>query len=309
MNCRNLPDEICTEILSWLPAKQVARCRSLCKGFRAVTRSQSFDLSQARRGKGDAGVFLRGYFGVSQLVFTEESSDVPPESVQFLSNEKKTIFGCDGGLVASSRLLLYNPARVASLPLGIPGGGKVLDNMSSGASAKASTWTCCFMECWLSSWERRWKLVSDKVFLAHRSIKIHHPVLSANGLIYLASTCGRHKRQIPPYLLAVDVRVGSSRILPLPEKAALASDDGDIEIAGSGSGSLLSLVVCNRASEFTIWDERGLHVSMASKGQKPTVCWSRSPIDEKLILHQPMLHSFIYSYVNALQPCERSKEG
>ncbi|CAA6653583.1 unnamed protein product [Spirodela intermedia] len=188
MNCRNLPDEICTEILSWLPAKQVARCRSLCKGFRAVTRAST---STSRRLAGE---------GQHEFRRLGEGVDVDVVCV-----------------------------------------------------TPTDYWSC-FMECWLSSWERRWKLVSDKVFLAHRSIKIHHPVLAANGLIYLASTCGRHKRQIPPFLLAVDVRVGSSRILPLPEKAALASDDGDIEKAGSGSGSLLSLVLCNRASEFTIWD-------------------------------------------------------
>ncbi|CAA7401359.1 unnamed protein product [Spirodela intermedia] len=364
MDCANLPDEICSEILSWLPAKQVARCRSLCKGFHAATLSLSFDLRQARRAQGDAGVFLRGYFGRSQLVFTDQSSGVPPESVQLLSDRNKTILGSDGGLVvlledgqegpASSRLLLYNPARRTSLPLGLPGDAKILNNMSAGAAVLGdgvdvdvvcvtpTDYWSSFLECWLySSLERRWKLVSDNVFVGPRNIKVGHPVVASNGLIYFASTCGGYISQHPPYIVAVDVRVGSSKILSLPEKAVLASDDGDIEIAGSGSGSLLSLVVYNGASEFTIWDmkdperwvweERALQVSMASMGLEPRPVGGFSLVNgdilvftaeeyvyvydmhsgegPRLISCTPGCGSHICSYANTLRPCGRSEQG
>ncbi|CAA7401286.1 unnamed protein product [Spirodela intermedia] len=361
---RELPKECGLEILSWSPAKQVARCRSLCKSFYTATQSRSFHLLQARRAKADAGVFLRGHFVGSQLVFTDESAGVPPESLQFLSSGNKIILGSNGGLVvlledgqegpASSRLLLYNPARRTSLPLGRPGGAKILNNMSAGATillgdgvdmdvvcVTPTDYWSSFMECWLySSGERRWKLVSDKVFVGPRNIKSHHPVPTSSGLIYLTSTCGRYHRQ-DPYIVAVDVKVGSSRILPLPEKAVLASDDGDIEIAVSGDGSLISLVVCNGASEFTIydmkdpdrwvWEERGLQVNMTSMGLEPRPIGGFSLVNSdilvftveeyvyvydmhsgggrKFISRLPGCRSYIYSYANTLRPCGRSEEG
>ncbi|CAA6674880.1 unnamed protein product [Spirodela intermedia] len=312
---RELPKECGLEILSWSPAKQVARCRSLCKSFYTATQSRSFHLLQARRAKADAGVFLRGHFVGSQLVFTDESAGGP----------------------ASSRLLLYNPARRTSLPLGRPGGAKILNNMSAGATillgdgvdmdvvcVTPTDYWSSFMECWLySSGERRWKLVSDKVFVGPRNIKSHHPVPTSSGLIYLTSTCGRYHRQ-DPYIVAVDVKVGSSRILPLPEKAVLASDDGDIEIR---SFTIYDMKDPDR----WVWEERGLQVNMTSMGLEPRPIGGFSLVNSdilvftveeyvyvydmhsgggrKFISRLPGCRSYIYSYANTLRPCGRSEEG
>ncbi|MQM15188.1 hypothetical protein Taro_048127 [Colocasia esculenta] len=368
---RVVPGDVCSEILLWLPAKEALRGRSICRAFDVSSHDRTFFLWQSRRARDDSGLFLRRHDGRFEMVFTDACAGMPPESLQFLKGGNKRILGSHGGIVifdtmpagdpsSTSGFCLYNPVQGELRHIPRPDGASILSVRTFGVAilfadddagdhvhrydvvcmTPTSEWSSN-MVCWLySSKEEAWMLIGDNIYVGPRNIKFHSPVVSSHGrVIYLASDCGRYQKQ-EPYIVAVDIDTGTSKILPLTEKV-LATDgtSGDleqIEIAAGECGAL-SVVHCNSASEFTVWEvkdpdmswvweQRG-RVSMAAMGLQPRPVHGVSLVngdvlvftvnedvyvhslkDEvgqvKVIKGQEGCCPYMCAYANTFRPCE-----
>ena len=354
-----LPDDIFLEILSWLPANQVARLRILSKSICDGTQGRYFSLLQTRHADADVGVFLGNYnFGRIRMILADDHSRLPPAYLQFLNASKKHIIGSGGGLVVflqrdgpdASKLFLCNPVLQKTIPLGRPGRAELGDCGTAGAvvlrgedddlgvvyitgtpewSSSAEIWI-------LSSREKTWKLVYDKIFVGPRNLKYHRPVVGSDGFVFLASGNGTAFR-CEPYIVRINVRDGSSGLLDVPKEIRNPSDESEFEIGGHGSSTYLSLVLCNRASEYVIWDikdgdkwawkKREMKVSMVSMGLRPRPVRVFSFINGETLVFATLNRVYVYElnagggrlkrigrigegfpymcpYANTLQPCE-----
>ena len=140
-----------------------------------------------------------------------------------------------------------------------------------------------------------------------------------------------------PYIACIDVHYGSSQSLDVPEEIRNPSDETEFKIGGPGRSSYLSLVLCNRASEFVIWDikegnqwawrKREMKVSMVSMGLRPRPMQVFSLINGETLVFATLNRVYVYElntgggrlkrirrigegfpymcpYANTLQPCE-----
>ncbi|CAL9748279.1 unnamed protein product [Musa acuminata subsp. burmannicoides] len=114
-SCR-LPEDVLSEIISYLPAKAFFKFLPVCKTFCQLSSNSHFLLSQSYHNTTVSGIFVHHRNILKSFILMDHRAGIPRNSLEFLDKTGSFILGSAGGLVF---VLLKNIQKFNSTTIGI----------------------------------------------------------------------------------------------------------------------------------------------------------------------------------------------
>ncbi|XP_039140429.1 uncharacterized protein LOC120277638 [Dioscorea cayenensis subsp. rotundata] len=290
----NLPNDCLMEILSWLPAKKTIILKTVNKNFFHLISNSFFNALQARHVKStNAGILMNrhGWRYISEVLFFDQASNVPPDSMKILSRKMQNLLGSFNGLIFFEgndyRLYVFNPVTktIAEIPsppnVQLHINATLFSRAMCVSSDNGEEFEMIFIarkknlvtkphleeeeeepfyftfECMsYSSKYMSWEYIAE-IDLGERNIIAEDPVF-VNGYIYfLSTTAATDTTSVHPYILAFHVDKRKSEFVPLPEQVQkLDGDSYEVRIAPSSNNNTdgqLCLIQYIKKERVVVW--------------------------------------------------------